>query len=75
MNGNKEKCKYKVTIVLVDGTILTEYKEYQFDNYYNELNDTRNSFITIGDTSVNKISINFIKVTENEDYKGKEEII
>lgn len=61
-----EKYKYKVKITLLDNTVITTEKEYNWDNYADELNKTNIPFININGIVINKSSIKTIITTENE---------
>ena len=69
----KNKYKYQVKITLLDNTVITTEKEYNWDNYANELNKTNIPFININGIVINKSSIKTIITTENEKEEKSEE--
>lgn len=56
--------KYKITVTLLDNTVITTEKEYNWDNYADELNKTNIPFININGIVINKSSIKTIITTE-----------
>lgn len=58
--------KYKVTITLIDDTVITTEKEYNWDNYTDELNKTNIPFININGNVIKKRSIKTIITTKIE---------
>lgn len=60
----EEKYKYKVTVTLLDGTVITTKKEYNWSNYVDELNKTNIPFIDVNGIVINKSSIKTIITTE-----------
>ena len=58
--------KYKVTITLIDDTVITTEKEYNWDNYADELNKTNIPFININGNVIKKRSIKTIITTKIE---------
>lgn len=58
--------KYKVTITLIDDTVITTEKEYNWDNYIDELNKTNIPFININGNVIKKRSIKTIITTKIE---------
>jgi len=69
----EKKYKYQVKITLLDNTVITTEKEYDWDNYADELNKTNIPFININGIVINKSSIKTIITTENaQKEKDKE---
>ena len=62
----EKKYKYQVKITLLDNTVITTEKEYNWNNYADELNKTNIPFININGIVLNKNSIKTIITTENE---------
>lgn len=62
----KKKYKYQVKITLLDNTVIITEKEYNWDNYADELNKTNIPFININGIVINKSSIKTIITTKNE---------
>lgn len=69
----EKKYKYQVKITLLDNTVITTEKEYDWDNYADELNKTNIPFININGIVINKSSIKTIITTENEKEEKDEE--
>lgn len=65
--------KYKVTITLLDNTVITTNKEYNRDNYADELNKTNIPFININGIVINKSSIKTIITDKIENEEEKED--
>lgn len=62
----ENKYKYQVKITLLDNTVITTEKEYNWNNYADELNKTNIPFININGIVINKSSIKTIITTKNE---------
>ena len=62
----EKKYKYQVKITLLDNTVIITEKEYNWDNYADELNKTNIPFININGIVINKSSIKTIITTKNE---------
>ena len=71
----EKKYKYQVKITLLDNTVITTEKEYDWNNYADELNKTNIPFININGIVINKSSIKTIITTENEKEEKDEENI
>ncbi len=69
----EKKYKYQVKITLLDNTVITTEKEYDWSNYADELNKTNIPFININGIVINKSSIKTIITTENEQEEKDEE--
>lgn len=69
----EKKYKYQVKITLLDNTVITIEKEYNWGNYADELNKTNNPFININGIVINKSSIKTIITTESEKEEKDEE--
>lgn len=67
-----KKYKYQVKITLLDNTVITTEKEYDWDNYADELNKTNIPFININGIVINKSSIKTIITTEKEEEEKNE---
>jgi len=71
----EKKYKYQVKITLLDNTVIITEKEYNWDNYADELNKTNIPFININGIVINKSSIKTIITTEYEKEEKDEENI
>ena len=71
----EKKYKYQVKITLLDNTVIITEKEYNWDNYADELNKTNIPFININWLVINKSSIKTIITTEYEKEEKDEENI
>lgn len=69
----ENKNKYQIKITLLDNTVITTKKEYNWDNYADELNKTNIPFIDINGIVINKSSIKTIITTEIEKEEKDEE--
>lgn len=63
--------KYKITITLLDDTVITTEEKDNWNNYADELNKTNILFININGNVINKSSIKTIITTKMEEKEDE----